>query len=665
MPPPEQSSSNRLDSFRVQIGILCLLCFGVWAWSVTGEFVWIDRTEITEAGYRVTNWEDFRALWSTSLDAYLERSFGSPVGKGGYLRPVYALSISLDWFLWRDNYVAYHIENILWHLLVVSGLLILARRFLEPVSFGAISGNAVAFFSVVLFAVHPFGVHSITWISGRKDTMCAAFSIWALAVFAKVLSDGSLSWRKTAIFGFLGFLLLNLGLLSKELALVVPAFATVWLVYLRDRNPKAWAICSLFWLAAFMALAYRFAVLGGIGLGTSYPAEGFAMNGFNSLRLIVVYAVRILLPFEPTIVDRWPISTEFGGPEIIGLTVLPIAAAAAWLFFKRHPAGLLLGWFAIWLLPATGVVPLRHLYAERYLYPASFGLLSAAIILVANLHEQFGVRKNQWFVLTGTTIAVLFSILSWNAIRAWQNDQALFEKAVAQDKYYVEGLSALAMQKLDEKEYQESLDLSRRALESAKDDRYQSYWSPYAVYLNAGQAAYHLGRLEEAKQFFQAAEKDRPKNALIQSQLAQVFHAEKDFEPAIVHYENSLRIRPDDEFVLTNLAQVLMESAQLDKAIQMTKEITARNPKNLKALSIQGSCCLAKSEFKTAEKIFAQLVQSDAQNPTYLAKYAWSLLEQKKFQAARNQLDRAKNVDADLPIVKTIEIRFREKFFEQ
>ena len=80
--------------------LLAIASAAVWATGAAGEFVWIDHVEIEEAGYRVTDWDDFKLVWSTSLDGYLERGDGKFAASGGYYRPVYALLISLDWLMW-------------------------------------------------------------------------------------------------------------------------------------------------------------------------------------------------------------------------------------------------------------------------------------------------------------------------------------------------------------------------------------------------------------------------------------------------------------------------------------------------------------------------------------------------------------------------------------
>lgn len=146
---------------RHSLNLVCLALAVVLAYAsaLPGNFVWIDHVEIEQGGYRVLDAQDFGRLWTQTLDQYLERHEGQHESRGGYRRPVYGLSISLDWALWRNCTWCYHVENVFWHLLVMVGL-----YFLGLSMFGSVpAGPRVVFWATLLFAVHPLGIHSVTW----------------------------------------------------------------------------------------------------------------------------------------------------------------------------------------------------------------------------------------------------------------------------------------------------------------------------------------------------------------------------------------------------------------------------------------------------------------------------------------------------------------------
>ena len=189
----------------------------IWLTGAGGEFVWIDHVEIEEGGYRVTSVDDFFQVWTTSLDAYLERQHGELETKGGYLRPLYACSISLDWLLWKGNPFGYHVVNILWHGLVVWGLYVLGQQLLGQQK----HARQLAFVAALLFAIHPLDMHSVTWISGRKDSMCAALGIFSLIALGKLFESelAGFSLHRTMCWMLTGIAALAAALFCKELAL--------------------------------------------------------------------------------------------------------------------------------------------------------------------------------------------------------------------------------------------------------------------------------------------------------------------------------------------------------------------------------------------------------------------------------------------------------------
>ena len=220
-----------------------LAVFAAYATAIPGDFVWLDHVEIEQGGYRIVAGSDWLRVWTLPLDRYLHRDSGLTEVGGGYWRPVYAISLSLDWGLWGERAWLYHLENILWHLLVVFGLYALGRRLLARHP----SGGRIAFWAALLFAVHPLGVHSVTWISGRKDLMCAAFGVASLLAFFETLSDRGVpagGGRHRPVLGIaLAAALLVLSVGSKELGFLVPLAATVllpWIPMSHDPlNPRS------------------------------------------------------------------------------------------------------------------------------------------------------------------------------------------------------------------------------------------------------------------------------------------------------------------------------------------------------------------------------------------------------------------------------------------
>ncbi len=658
---------------------LALAVAAAFCTAVAGGFVWLDHVEIEQAGYRVTGWEDLGQIWTLSLDEYLERRTGLPQISGGYWRPVYALSMSLDWLLWRNRPWAFHLENLVWHWLVVVGLYVLGQRLFETRD----DGERLAFWAAVLFAVHPLGVHSVTWISGRKDAMCAALAIGAILAMdnASHVRARSLRWMALSIASFLA------AVGSKELALVTPLAGAILLwrrTVSAEASSSAFAV-SMPRLAAWLALCaaagltilYRISVLGGPGLGATYPAEGVAINVGTFARLWWHYVACVLWPSEPLISDTWPIARRIGITEVVAVVgVLLACAGLAYATWRSWHVADCLWWYVVWMLPASGIVPLRHLRAERYLYPASWGLISAVVLLILEVSRRIAaVRKppdparsptgGEGFgpagraVTQGTAVLLLVVAIALTALTAywntwWRDDGTLFGRAIALDPSFVEGQMAVAALAAERGEHAQAVDRYRRAIRQAGDRSAARYWSPLVAHSNLGLSLYYLRRYEPALSEFQTALRYRPASAVAHYHVGLAYFALEQYVEAADSYRRSLAINPEDYLCRSNLAVTLLRLAQVDEALAMLGPLVNERPDDAINLGNLASILLLKRRFAEAEPLFDRLVRLRPAEAVHRAKLAWCQSHTGKAQQAQQNLDLAERLDPNNPIVGTI-----------
>ena len=98
---PQRASAPRgsggIPVGALRAGLLLVAVAAVFASGLPGGFVWLDHVEIEQAGYRVRDAADLGRLWTHTLEQYQERDTASSPSRGGYWRPLYALSFSADW----------------------------------------------------------------------------------------------------------------------------------------------------------------------------------------------------------------------------------------------------------------------------------------------------------------------------------------------------------------------------------------------------------------------------------------------------------------------------------------------------------------------------------------------------------------------------------------
>ena len=93
----------------------------------------------------------------------------------GNYQPLVTLSFAVEYHFFRLNPFFYHLDNLLLHLINTVLIFYLVYLLTE--------NSNIAFFTTVLFAIHPMQVESVAWISERKNLLYAFFYFWALIIY--------------------------------------------------------------------------------------------------------------------------------------------------------------------------------------------------------------------------------------------------------------------------------------------------------------------------------------------------------------------------------------------------------------------------------------------------------------------------------------------------
>ncbi len=633
--------------------VLAAVVTAAYATSIPGGFVWIDHVEIEQGGYRLTEGGDPARLFRLTLDQYLARNEGPVPSHGGYWRPCYAASISLDWWAWGARPWCDHLENILWHLAVCVGLLFLGQHY--------VADDRAVFWATLLFAAHPLGVHSVTWISGRKDTMCAAFGVAALLAFARAVESRP-SWRAGGWY-LLAAVSAAASALSKELGMVVAAAAALllWCKWPRlsgrggDR-PAAIAGWAML-LAVPLAVAwYRHAVLGGFGLNARYPAASVPANMATFSTLIWEYAGRVLWPRVPRISDAWPVWESIGAGGVAAMLGLAAAlAATAMGLFRRRPWAVAAAWAWVWLLPATGMIPLRHLRAERYLYPASWGLLLVAVLVILRLMHRLGQKWEGLPAKVVLTTACVWAVLvTGYSNTKWWDDETLFRQAVGQDPHFVEGWIGLADVAFRRDDYGKAIEYGEEAIRRAGDPHWTAYWSPWVAHTNLGLAYYHQRDYPAALAELSTALSYSPHSGLAHYHVGMAAFAMGDYALARDEYTRSLELRPGDFLAQSNLAATYLRLGDFRRSAELLGPLVKRRPDDAINRTNLASVLLAMRRYEDAIPHFQRLIEQRPDDPLALAKLAWCQWEVGQKETARTNWRRASRIAPQSPAVRSI-----------
>ena len=98
----------------------------------------------------------------------------------------------------------------------------------------------------------------------------------------------------------------------------------------------------------------------------------------------------------------------------------------------------------------------------------------------------------------------------------------------------------------------------------------------------------------------------------IMANLGDAYYQVKNYQKSWLSYDQSLRMNPNNDYVLNNYAYFLsVEGEQLDKALQMSKQTVDRNPNSAIYLDTYGWILYKMNKYSEAEKNLTLAVEAD------------------------------------------------------
>jgi hypothetical protein len=188
---PARGQLSSLPPWLV-LALVALVTFVAYWPALNGGLLWDDDGHVTKVELR-------------SLDG-LRRIWFEP----GATQQFYPLLHSFFWLqyqLWGDQVLGYHLVNLALHLTAVWLVYVILRRLQIP----------GAMFAAAIFALHPVHVETVAWITEQKNTLSAVFYLGAMLVYLHFGDNRRLSRY------FLALGLFVLGLLSKTVTATLPA----------------------------------------------------------------------------------------------------------------------------------------------------------------------------------------------------------------------------------------------------------------------------------------------------------------------------------------------------------------------------------------------------------------------------------------------------------
>lgn len=463
-----------------------------------------------------------------------------------------------DYFLDKTNPLPYHLTNILIH----SGVVFLAFYFLSK-----IIRKRLAFWAVLVFAVHPLNSEAVTWISGRAYPVYALFLLLAFLAYLRAKSPPrKIFWHGSA------FILFWLSASANSFAIAFPLLLVSYELCFGGWKKNLGTI-SLYFLLAVARIIYisplittRVEFLGPQVISSSDQGQ----NLFSSLVSLWNYAYLFLFPKNLSFYHE-----DLSGAYEIKylLLILTLVIFSLLPFIYKHSRSIFFGlsFYALSLAATIAPIKVGWIVAERYSYLGNLGLALVLICLLFKLFEKLKLNR-------GTRIACLVSIVIVLSGRTfirnfdWKDEDSLWLATAKASPTSSKAWNNMGDYYGRHGEMQKSFEAFVKATEL--NPSYSDAWH------NAGNTLVQVGKYDESIPYFEKSLQFNPNLIEAYNNLALVYHKKGDQVKSMEMINKSLAINPQAVKTYMLLALIEYENKNVEKSIEAIQKGLTIDPTN-------------------------------------------------------------------------------------
>ena len=567
---------------RAHLIVLAVVCFLVFFNSLTNDLVWDDIPLIKENSYL----RDYKHIPRFLTPRY----WNDQHPYAGHYRPLRTISLAVDYFFWGLNPIGYRLTNLLLH--TVNVILV----YFLVVFIGRREAGRLAFFTALLFAVHPVHTESINLVKNRSDLLAFMFFVISFLLFVKQPTSARKGSRWILIAAWCSFVP---AVLSKEMALTLPGVLVLYVVCFLPGPERGRSLTRIIPYAGIVAVYFWF-MCTFITPAAPLPAGVVLPSGpvrqiWTVIKTTGIYLKMLAVPYPLKAEHPFVVPSSLSDPLVLpSLILILLVLITAVGTYRRAPVVCFaLGWILLTLVPAANLVYLvSRPIAEQRLYIPSFGLCLLLGYAVTGLRQRRSARSKpgKWAVagvLLYLMAAGLYAGLTMDRNRDWRDEITFYTRTLAAnpDSPRMHNNLGIALNRAGR--YEAAVDHFRTALRLDPD-----YAKPH---LNLGSTYFNMGRYREAVDHFQAGlmlkrDKDDRHYLGVYNNLGVAQMHLGQMDAAIRHFARVLEADPDNIDAGYNLGVALMRGGDYPEAGAWFSRVLTINPAHVQAARAYEYC---------------------------------------------------------------------------
>lgn len=537
---------------RNNIGLLVLLLvsFLIYIPSLSGDFVIDDVPTIRDNPYirDFSHVSSFftKGVWANSA---LENNT-VPI-----YRPMHLLVELLNYAIWGNNPLGYHVFLLLLHLANTCLVFVFIRKLLTGSTMAATIGAA-------MFALHPTRVESVAWLSGIPDPLVVFFLLGALLAHRSFIENQKMWWYLA-----LSLLCFQLALWSKEVAIIFPFVVIAHdLIYRR----------KIYWPATAMhaVLIVGYWVARSSALGESGKPGILDVSKFSrAIDFALGYSEMVVLPAGIPFYLRPPEHSVSSALGVIGAITIAALIVFSWRTFnpdKRKILAFSLCWTLGFSWPAVLMMfYMEGFYSARFLYVPTVGAAIFAAIFyeyISTTYPRFKLSA----VILGMLIVLTYGFITWKEIPDWRDDGAIYGKIARIAPESSNGFSGLGQFYLRKEDYAAAEKNFLLALEKTRLPQ-----DKVSTLVALGTIQGVANNLPLSGRYLREAVQIDPKNSEAWAGLGNLAWMQGQLYEAISCYEKAIFFRPKNYEAIINLAMVYEKLGQPERGALIRQQASA------------------------------------------------------------------------------------------
>lgn len=506
-------------------------------------------------------------------------------GTTGYYRPLTYVSFLVDRSIWGLNPVGFNITNLFLHIAVALTLyLFLAELFKKEL---------YAFIATLIFSLHPVANETVNFHAGGRNTLlCALFALLSAFFHIRRKFPAAIACFALAIF-------------SKEFALLIPAVFLFHDRCLPDRK------LPLKKYAPYVAVIIGYLVIRSFAVAS--PNFLRQLDFVNLLlltpKLVVSYLSNMMFPLH--LQTMYDVTAVERVRQIIPYILLIACIAVAVIYFRKKKEILFAtGWFFLFLLPVSGILPTGITsMADRYVYISSMGFAMALGYVISLANKK-------------AVIAIMVLLCAWYATidiqrnSFWKDQLSLFNQMVKDVPQLGVG------------------------------------------YQNLGYCYYDRGEIDNAVKYLSIAYTKNALNAEMMIGSASIFWEAKKYDKAIFVLNKKIEFEPGDPLSYIMLSRIYREMGDTakeksfhDKAEQLFPQVEEMMRQRVETLCVETDELLEKHNLRGAERLLKEAQKIDPNAVPVLVDLGILAAENGDLQKSLRYLKRASSLDPSHPPV--------------